>query len=422
MNIVHIGSHDNTGGAARAAFRLHTGLKSAGCQSSMVVGWKRETGDEIDSVVPVGSMRQKISSRLFIKIDKLLSLQHLYSPWSRTFLRHPFVRSADVINLHNLNGGYISHRILPRLGQIAPIVWTFHGMWGMTGHCSFAYDCQRWKTGCGRCPDLSDDPALTFDTTALLWRIKRRVYESTQMTVVTPSKWLSGLASESPLVGQFDIHTIPNGLDLDTFKPVPQSAARRTLGLPEDAKVIMFAAHQLFDRRKGGAYLLDALRQLGQSGQEKIWLLTVGSGTLDPERETIPFPVQNLGHISSDHILAACYSAADVLVAPSLAESFGQVFSESMACGTPCVAFDTTAVSEVVRHMETGYLAPLGDADGLAQGIQLLLENDELRARMAAKCRRVAEDEYSITLQTRRYMEVYEEVASRRKSLAGKDV
>ena len=112
--------------------------------------------------------------------------------------------------------------------------------------------------------------------------------------------------------------------------------------------------------------------------------------------------------------MALCYSAADLYAGPSLAETFGLVFSEAMACGTPVVAFAGTGASEVVRHMETGYLARYQDGEDLAQGLRLLLENDGLRGQLSGRSREVVEQEYTLDLQARRHVQLYERVIAQR--------
>lgn len=410
--VTHISAFDNLGGANRAAFRLHTGLLAAGHQSRMVVGWQIESKPEISSVVPDGSKLDRAFARMFTELDRLTGLQYLYRPWSGAFLKHPFVRSADVINLHCTHGGYFAQTLLPKLDRIAPLVWRMGDMWPITGHCSFSYKCERWKTGCGRCPILSDDPAIRIDTTRLLWKIKRSLYRRTSVTCVTPSEWLASLVRKSPLLGEFQIQCIPNGLDTETFRPLPKLETRMALGLPGDAKIILASAYALDDRRKGGAYLADALAILAESGEEDILLLTIGRGA-----PNLPAPGSykrvDLGFVTDDALMASIYSAADVSVVPSVADNLPSTVLESMACGTPIVAFNVGGIPEMVRHMETGYLAAVENPADLANGIKLLLNDHDLRSNMSERCRETVKSEFSVELQVSRYLDLYEDVRSR---------
>lgn len=412
LKVTHISTFDNLGGTNRAAFRLHTGLLAAGQNSRMVVGWKTECSSEISGVAPHGSIFKRAIVRSFMELDQWTGMQYLYRPWSRSILNHPFTQSADIINLHCTHGGYFAQTLLPKLGRIAPLVWRMGDMWPITGHCGFSFECERWKTGCGRCPHLSADPALRIDTTRLLWKIKRSLYRKTPLTCVTPSKWLAALVRESPLLGECDVHCIPNGLDMDKFKPLPTLAARRDLGLPENAKIVLVAAYALGDHRKGGAFLVQALNEMADEESSDICLLTIGKGAAELS-DSGPYQRVDLGFVKDDAVLAQIYSAADVLVVPSLADNLPSTVLESMACGTPVVAFKVGGIPEMVRHMETGYLAAAQNPTDLARGIKLLLGDPHLLANMGVECRKTAEQEYSVRLQVNRYLDLYRDVQSR---------
>jgi glycosyltransferase involved in cell wall biosynthesis len=227
--------------------------------------------------------------------------------------------------------------------------------------------------------------------------------------VVTPSQWVAGLARQSPLLGQCVVECIPHGLDTNVFRPIPRPVARTALGVPAEANVLLFSAADPGQPRKGGPHLREALERLKARGCRGLTLLTAGAPS-DADDARWPVPHRSLGRITDDHLMALCYSAADILVGPSLAETFGLVFSEAMACATPAVAFDVAAVPEVVRHMETGYLARPGDVEDLANGLRTLLEDDGLREGLGRRAREVAEREYTLGLCVQRYVQLYQRV------------
>ncbi|MFQ5632244.1 MAG: glycosyltransferase, partial [bacterium] len=173
-------------------------------------------------------------------------------------------------------------------------------------------------------------------------------------------------------------------------------------------RVVLFAAFDLFQYRKGGAFLFDALQRLFDEGRKDLLLLTAGSEQTSLG-EKYKFPMQSLGQINNEKAMAVAYNAADIYAGPSLAESFGLVYLESMACATPVVAFDCTAVSEVVRHKETGYLAKTKDVDDLAQGLRLLLDDDDLRTKMGRQSRELVEREYTLKIQAKRHIKLYQQ-------------
>ncbi|MEX2642691.1 MAG: glycosyltransferase [Acetobacterales bacterium] len=411
LSVVHFSTAQNDGGSGRAAWRVHRGLKDLGHESRMLVGIATQQDLDVDTVH--GGGLGKLKDRAAEEMTRRLSLQHLYYPSRRRVMNHPWVRGADIVQLYNTHGGYFSHRWLPALSRGAPVVWRLSDMWPLTGHCAYPGDCGRWRTGCGACPDLVTYPPLRHDTTALLWRIKRRAYRNTDLTVVAPSTWLENIARESPLFEGCAVHRIPNGLDLDVFRPVDKAAARMVLGLEPDHRVVAFAAQVLDDNpRKGGHLLVEALARC-DVGERPPVLLLLGSdgGKL---RSQVPWPVRSLGYVRDDRLLAAAYAAADVVATPSLAENLSNALLEAMACGTPPLAFDAGGTRDAVRHMENGWLSPAGDAGGLAAGLQALLDDPALRRRLGEGARRTAEAEYGVELQARRFADLYAGLLERR--------
>ncbi|MCC2641428.1 MAG: putative Glycosyl transferase, group 1 [Nitrospira sp.] len=364
MNILHLSTEYNLGGSGRAAYRIHAGL---------------------------------------------LQLQYLFLPSSWRLLRHPWFRQADVVQLFNTHGGYFSHSVLGVASRRKPFVWRMSDMWPMTGHCCYSYGCDRWKTGCGSCPLLDDDPALKTDRTAWLWRTKRHIYAKANVTLVAPSQWIAGLARQSPLVGHWPVQVIPNGLDLSVFRPISRTAAREVLGLPQEEQVVLFSSVETQAYRKGGTFMAEAVNRLRGKTSKPFRLLVVGNRAREWET-TVGVPVTAIETVKDDHLLAALYSAADLFVHPALADNLPNGVLESLACATPVVAFDVGGVGEAVRSMETGYLARYKDAGDLAQGIARILDDADLRRRLSARCREVAQAEYDMALQIRRFEELYRAV------------
>jgi glycosyltransferase involved in cell wall biosynthesis len=223
------------------------------------------------------------------------------------------------------------------------------------------------------------------------------VYERSRLTIIVPSRWMLELARSSPLLARFPMHRIPHGVDTDVFRPLPKDEARRRLGLPEGRPLVLFSASDLNEPRKGLHLLEEALARM----DDPPLLALAGAGEIPRRVETAW-----LGAIGDDEVLAQAYSAADVLAVPTVADALTQTAIESIACGTPCVAFDRGGVTDVVTE-ETGYQARFGDVDDLARGLTSVLEDSQ---RFAERCRAIAEEEFTVDLQVRRYVELYEQV------------
>ena len=408
LRVLNLSFWDNAGGSGRAAYRLHSSFRRLGVDSRMLVALKA-TDDE-DVKVIGGRMLGRLDRLCGRTVDRL-DLQYLFYPSSVLLPRMRWVRDANVLQIYNTHGGYLSHRALIRLSHARPVVWRLSDMWAMTGHCAYSYECDRWKTGCGACPHLDEFPALSRDTSALLWRVKARTYGRSRLTLVTPSRWLAGLVRESPLLSRFPVRVIPNGIDTSVFTPEVREAARRRLGIDPEHQVIMFGAASLNDPRKGGRHLREALDRLPASLRGKMTLLLVGN---DRWPDAGVERLKTLGPIADDHELARAYSAADLFVLPTLAENLPNTALEAMACGTPVVAFGVGGVAEAVRHLETGYVAAPGDTGDLAVGIERLLSDDALRSRLSRRGREVVLDEYEADRQARQFLDLYGDLVSER--------
>jgi glycosyltransferase involved in cell wall biosynthesis len=391
LSIVHFSTTDVIGGSARSAYRIHSGLRAAGHGSRMLVGIK--AGDDPDVAAIGGGLIGRFADRLANKACDILGLQYQFVPSSLKVPGHPWVRDADVIQLYNTHGGYFSQSLVARLAGIAPVVWRLSDLWPMTGHCAYPGACERWRGGCGECPDLASYPAIGSDRTAYLFNRKDKIYRCSALNIVAPSSWTEKCARESPLLGRFPVTCIPNGLDAAAFRPIDRAEARQIIGIDPAKKVIMFAAHILDDNpRKGGDVLLDAVGRL--ENPERYLLILVGEGGRDWARRT-SLEVRLMGFVGKPDELAEIYSAADVVAIPSAVENLPNVLIEALACGRAIVASDTGGMNDGIRHMETGYLARPGDATDLADGLRLVLNDETLKNAMEAASRRLFEERFT---------------------------
>jgi glycosyltransferase involved in cell wall biosynthesis len=413
MKVLHLWASDSGagGGGAVSMYRLHCGLREKGIESRILCSQK-STGDPDVWVLPDRSFLD----RLIRPVTSRMGLNDIHKVSSFGLRRHPLFRWADVVTIHGSHSGFLNYLALPSLTREKPTVFVLQDMWLFTGHCSQSFDCDRWKTGCGSCPYPDSYPAVRRDATHLEWKLKKRTYARSRLSLVTCSSWLPKLAPES-IAAHFPIQVIHNGVDTQIFSPRDRVACREALAIPQDRKVLMFSSLNLKDHRKGGDLLAQALEGLPDSLKSRLYLLMMGNRGESLSENGIP--KARLGYVTNgDRLSAIAYSAADLFVLPTRAETLGNVLVESIACGTPCVSFRIGGVPDVVRPGVTGYLAEPESVEGLRRGIVELLGDDDLRASMSPKCREVAVQEFRLELQVERYLGLYEQLLSERKELA----
>jgi len=417
LRVVHVNTFDKTGGAARAAYRLHQGLCRLGVDSSMFVAYRNSNDPSVLAYVPT----KKLLAR-FIRRWRRGRISRIFNPYRRNALHavlnfnsdetlfgaDPWKQlpAADVIHLHWVVQFLDYSSFFASLPGGKQLVWTLHDMASFTGGCHWTYGCDKFTEQCGACPQLGSKSGS--DVTRRIWLRKRRslaTLHPRQLHIVTPSRWLASEAKRSSLLSRFPCSVIPNGLDTDVFAPRDRLFARSSLEIAPDAKVILFAADGLNVRRKGFHFLLDALR--GLHSDEEVVLLSLGPGNT-PSIEG--FSCRHLPPLDDDERLSSVYSAADIYVAPSEHDNLPNTVLESIACGLPVVAFDVGGIPDAVRPGLTGYLARPGDVSDLRAIICRILERDDERAEMSRTCRNVALQEYALEVQARRYLDLYEEV------------
>lgn len=419
MKITIINTYAHGGGAARAAYRLHSGLRYIGHESTMYVQHGR--GDGIVKYSPKVSRHKSVLARIWRR--GLIELKFL--PW--TFEQYAASRPAgleiytearsqfgvdilrglppgEVINLHWV-ANFVDYKVLPLLAN-KPLVWTLHDMNPFTGGCHYDDGCPKYLESCGACPQLGSQKGYDLSRKVFLQKQAAfRQLDPDRFHVVAPSRWLAEEASRGTLMKPFSCTVIPNGLNTDVFAPRNTAGLREALAIAEDSKVILFVADSIENRRKGMQHLLDALAALRDS--DKVTLLSVGRGEVK-----IPglFRHIRIGRIEDDRLLSMIYSLADVFVIPSVQDNLPNTVLESISCGTPVVGFDVGGIPDMVMNDETGILVKQGDVSGLKSAIEGILSNASLREAMASNCRMLALREFSEAVQAKRYVSLYESI------------
>lgn len=419
MNILHLCTSEQ-GGAGRAAYRLNTGLSQIGLQSHLLtqrcstpnqaVSGPDRTLGRLSALLKLPERVDALPLRLYRRSShELFSVQWWSSVRPQQIAHH----HPDIINLHWINFGFVSIRQISRLPH--PIVWTLHDMWAFTGGCHYSGDCQQYRHRCGTCPQLNS--VQHSDLSRWVWECKQKAWKQLNLTVVAPSRWMAQAASSSSLFRDVRIDVIPNGLDLQRYKPVSKNLARTWLNLSQDKHLVLFCAADVRDRRKGFSLLLSALEQLSQTDwRDRVELIVVGADA-PPNPLPIGLPIRWLGRLHDDISLSLIYAAADLFVAPSQEDNLPNTVVEAMACGTPTVAFNIGGLSDLVTHRQNGYLAKPYEISDLTQGIIWLLNQPERYEQICNNARAAIEQEFSLERQAKRYEKLYDELLRRDRSV-----
>lgn len=287
-----------------------------------------------------------------------------------------------------------------------PVIWTLHDMNALTGGCHFSGGCERFRAGCGNCPQLNR--GSQNDASSRSFQTKRAALKGVNLHIVAPSRWLLELAKESPLLSDARSFTrIPYGMPTDKLRPIATRSAKAQLGIDADTFVIGFGAMDLGNRRKGAAELLTALEILG--AHSNVQCLVFGSGRFADTKANLP-PMINVGKVENDSMRRLVYSAADVFMLPSTEDNLPLTGLEAMACGTPVIGFDAGGIPDYVIPGQTGMLARNGDSAELAQRLKTAILNPTALGEMGDRSRRLILDQFESNLEAQRYMRLYRRV------------
>jgi glycosyltransferase involved in cell wall biosynthesis len=398
------------GGAGRAANRLLHGLNLVGVNTHLLVQ-SRMTGDPY-IVSAMGKLAKGLDllrptlDQLPLYIFGPAGLNRFATAWFPDNLVNQATRlHADVIHLHWVAKGHLRIETLRKLKR--PWVWTLHDMWPITGGCFHSWDCLRYQSRCGACPQLNS--TQDQDLSRWIWSRKQRAWQKAPLTLVCPSEWIAEKARHSLLFEGKDIRVIPNGLDTQRYRPLERDQARQWLKLPIDKKLIMFSVIKRTDNPYKGFNLLPQfltnLNSLGWEG--KVELVLLGQAYAQ-DVQGISIPVHRLGHLEDDMALALAYAAADVYLSLSVTENLPYTIMEALSCGTPVSAFRVGGIPELVDHQSNGYLAAVGDIQELASGVDWLLEDSHRYQNLSEQARQKVVRNYDLPDIARRHMLLYQ--------------
>jgi len=429
LKVVHLNTYDGNGGAGRACIRLNAALLNQQVDSKIIVHYKFGNDDAIKTFNT--NIFKKYYTAFIIIFERVLAkfyLKPVRTPFSfawfgRSVIKHPDVKAADIIHLHWVNHSFLNPKHLAQLAKLnKPIVWTFHDSNAFTGGCHVRYTCTHYQQECGNCPVLKEESP--DDQSHKIWLQKNEAYQKLNINIVAPSTWMEESVKLSSLMQGRPIHQIPNTLPTEVFKHRDKKQAKEQAGLDPD-KFIFLAGFMPSrkDMHKGTQYLLDSLdilkTRLGDKA-DQIELVIFGNRNTDDVPE-FPFKTTFLGTINNEEKLANCYAAADAFLTPSLEDNLPYTVMESLACGTPVVAFTTGGIPDMVRHDYNGYLAQYRSAESFADGMEWVL-NHPAKEKLQAQSRLTVMDRFAERIVAAKHIQVYQKLVATPKKKKGTSV
>ena len=413
MRVILINTSEHTGGAAVAANRLMEALKAQGIKAKMLVREKQTRQNSVVELEHNWLMVWKfIWERIVIWASNHFRKQNLFAVdianTGNDITTLPEFQQADVVHLHWINQGMLSLKNIRKILESGkPVVWTMHDMWPCTGICHYAGRCPNYQQECHNCPFINGGKRYK-DLSNRVFHKKKALYSKHRIHFVTCSQWLKGQASQSALLQGQPVCSIPNPINTNLFRPHDKNKARGKLQLPADRKLLLFGSVKITDKRKGIDYLIEACRLLTEKHpelQEQIAVVSFGKNS-QQLASLLPFKVYPLDYISNEHMLVDVYNAVDLVVTPSLEENLPNTVMEAMACGTPCVGFNTGGIPEMIDHLHNGYVASYRSAEDLANGIYWTLTDSGYDSLCEQACRKAASC-YAESVVAKKYIDLY---------------
>jgi glycosyltransferase involved in cell wall biosynthesis len=455
LNILQVSRVDIGGGAEKVAHNLFEAYRQRGHNSWLAVGSKRSTQSEVieisDGQNPTlwGSFCRAMGERLqhfegkvpgiwrvapFCEnprreIQLLFGIEDFNYPGTHKIVELP-PQKPDILHCHNLHERYFDLRAFPRLSQEIPTMLTLHDAWLMSGHCAHSLDCDRWKIGCGHCPDLEIYPAIQRDATAHNWKRKRDIFAGSRFYVSTPSKWLMNKVEQSILAqAVVEARVIPNGVDTSLFTTGDRQKARAALGIPGNAKMLLFAAKGVRENKwKDYETMKNAIALIAEREctRETIFIALGEAGATERIGHT---EVRFVPYQNDTRTVVRYYQAADLYLHAALADTFPNSVLEALACGTPVVATAVGGIPEQVKGLAieketcsaadinrysvdqaTGSLVPVRDASAMARFIETFLDDESLRRRISDNAAKDVRERFDLRRQIDNYLDWYKQI------------
>ena len=407
MNILYLNTTYLCGGAEKVTNQIIDGMRSRNHQVYEIISYHKRP-ESLKSEIKV--LYQGIPMLIF---NRLQTGNHNNASLSIPYSKHAILKfikekNIDIVHLHNAHGNFLGIRDITAIADVCPVIWTVHDFWPITGHCASPTDCSdQWINGCASCKQLQNYPPLKKDISHKLWEEKRKSFAHPNIHFVTPSQWMLRQLRKSHLKNA-DIQCISNSLDTTLWLPYNKQELRKKYQVPENKKILAFVAADPAKKSKGMHLLLDALQKLPDP--EQYLLLIAGEKKNLDSIENAGFPIRHFGYINDQKQMNQFYSMADILINPSLYETFGLVNIEAMAAGTPVIAFSICTMEEIIS--DCGWCIESENSQLLSQTIQSIFLTDINLTEMGKSARKRVENIYSESDMLTEYENLYKKVVT----------
>lgn len=398
-NILIMNRQDRKGGAAKIGHGLFRQLHHKGYNTHLLVQKKSSSPDdkEISIILP----EKKTEQTYLLNFQRESGWLDVFHYSSFKIKNRKIFKDADIVHLHNLHKWYFSIMALPEICHLKPVIWTLHDMFAITGHCNQSFECEKWEYGCGQCPNLQIESKIQKDATHFLWRLKKTIYKQSDFVIVTPSRWLKNQLGKSILKEKYIEH-IPNGVDETVFINHPKHLSRKKLNLPIDKNILLYISHGGLKQYLKGGHLIEEIS--GKLNIRDTLVISIGNPISDSQN------TRTLPYIEDEKVLSLYYSAADLMIYPTLADNFPLVVLESLSCGTPVISFDTGGIPEIITHQKTGYIGKYKKISDLVQGIAFFLRDPVLLHRAGIEARQSVMKKFTQEKMISEYLKIYHHV------------
>lgn len=369
INMMHVGS------TGKIMFGIAETASSLGNEVYTFSPFYYEKGKKMEAVeihnhIYFGSLSGTVAHYIFAEITGFHGCGSYFG--TKQLIKQLKKLQPDILHLHNLHNFTIN---IPELfsyikKEKVKTVWTLHDCWSMTGKCPY-FDiagCEKWKTGCNKCPVLHEYPKAYLDQVRLMWKLKRKWFTGVDyMTLVTPSQWLANIVQES-FMSNYPVKVIHNGIDLSIFKPSFDHEIYQKYNIPREKHIILGVAFD-WGKRKG----LDVFIELSKQLTSEYQIVIVG--TNEAIDQILPSEIISIHRTQDQRELAQLYTLADVFVNPTREDNFPTVNLEALACGTPVITFNTGGSPECIDE-SCGICVECDDLESLKKNICYVCEEN----------------------------------------------